>query len=45
MEEHSCNFEKVRRYYKEGLWTAKMVRDATDRWITQDETDEILGSN
>lgn len=36
-------YEKVKRYYDSGLWSAKRVRDAVDKgWITAEEADEIL---
>ena len=28
MTEHSAKFDRVKRYYDNGLWTAKMVRNA-----------------
>lgn len=45
MNEHSAKFDKVRGYYKSGLWTEKMVRDAVGKWITADEAEEILSEN
>lgn len=41
--EHSENFEKVSRYYARGMWSAKRVRAAVDKWITAEECAEILG--
>lgn len=38
----SPKFERVRNYYRKGLWTADMVRSAVGRWITADEAEEIL---
>ena len=43
-EQHSLKFKIVERWYKKGLWTADMVRDAVKaKWITQEECDQILG--
>lgn len=39
---HSPKFEKVLNYFKNGLWTEKMVRNAIGRWITEDEANEII---
>lgn len=39
----SKNFEKVRQYYIEGLWTLRMVKNAVKRWITVEEFEEITG--
>lgn len=38
----SPKYEAVKGYYDRGLWTAQMVRNAVDRWITREECDEIL---
>lgn len=36
-------YEKIRKWYKQGLWTTKMVQDAVDKGvITPDEAKEIL---
>lgn len=36
--------EKIARWYKQGLWTAEMVKDAVDRGIlTEDDYKEIVG--
>ena len=48
MTEHSAKFDRVKRYYDNGLWTAKMVRNAAKNpkaspWITATEAEEILG--
>lgn len=41
---HSPKFEKVKKYYDEGLWTKKMVGDAVVKnWITESEYEEIVG--
>lgn len=43
--EHSKNFEKVRKYYKNHLWTIDKVRNAIGKWITKEEFTEITGSD
>ena len=48
MTEHSAKYDRVKRYYGQGLWTAAMVRNAAKNpkaapWITEDEVREILG--
>lgn len=40
---HSKNFDKVKKYYKSGLWSEKMVYNAVGKWITADEYEEITG--
>lgn len=41
--EHSKMFEKIRSFYRKGLWTASMVHDAVVKGlITQEEYEEIL---
>lgn len=42
---HSKNFEKVLKYYKNGLWDISRVRSAVDRWITKEEYTEITGES
>ena len=41
--DRSSNFAKVKDYYERKLWTAQMVRNAVNRWITTEESQEILG--
>nr|DAQ07870.1 MAG TPA: hypothetical protein [Caudoviricetes sp.] len=41
--EHSKNYEKVRRYFVNGLWSKKMTWNAVGRWITPEEYQEITG--
>lgn len=42
--EHSKNYEKVKRYYDNGLWTKNMVANAVKKgWITAEEYQEITG--
>lgn len=40
---HSENFDKVKRYYGRGLWSAARVNAAVGKWITEAEAEEILG--
>lgn len=42
---HSPNFEKVRGYYKRGLWSIDQVRNAVGKWITKAEYKEITGQD
>ena len=36
-------FEKIKKWYKQGLWTEEMVQTAADKGIiTQEEAAEIL---
>lgn len=41
--EHSENFEKVKGYYEDDLWTLKQVYNAVGKWITEEEYKEITG--
>jgi len=42
--EHSKNFEKVKRYYDNGLWSKAKVKNAVVKeWITAAEYEEITG--
>lgn len=42
--EHSKKFEKVKKFFDEGFWTAKMCHNAVDKeWITEAEYTEITG--
>lgn len=41
----SKNFNKVDRFYKTGLWSLGMVRNAVGRWITAEEFAEITGQD
>ena len=37
-------FQKISKWYAQGLWTAQQVQDAADNGIiTQEEANEILG--
>jgi hypothetical protein len=42
---HSKNFEKVKKYYDNKLWSKKRVWDAVGRWITAEEYKEITGED
>ncbi len=43
---HSKQFDKVKRYYDDGMWTITRVRNAVVKgWITEDEFVEITGEN
>lgn len=38
-------YEKIKKWYEMGLWTAAMVQQAADKGIiTQEQADEILGT-
>ena len=41
--EHSKHYEKVKRYYDEGLWSRERVHEAVGEWITEEEYEEITG--
>lgn len=37
-------YEKIKKFYEKGLWTAEMVQQAVEKGvITQEQADEILG--
>ena len=40
---HSKNFEKVRQFYIDGLWSKTKVYNAVGKWITAAEYEEIVG--
>jgi len=41
---HSKDFEKIKRYYDNGFWTKKMVKNAVIKGkITAEEYEEITG--
>ena len=42
---HSNNFEKVKNFYKMGIWSEKMVWNAVGKWITPEEYKEITGED
>lgn len=35
-------FEKIKKYYEEGLWSEEWVRNAEGKWLTKEEIKEIL---
>lgn len=39
---HSKNFEKVKAYFNNKLWSAEMVQNAVGKWLTEEEAAEIL---
>lgn len=42
---HSKNYEKVKKFYKMGIWSEKMAWNAVGKWITPDEYKEITGKD
>ena len=43
--EHSKDFDKIKRWYDNGLWKVKHVRAAVGKKITVDEFKEITGED
>lgn len=43
--EHSKNYEKVKKFYKMGIWSEKMAWNAVGKWITSEEYKEITGED
>lgn len=41
----SKNYNKVRSYYANGLWSKTMVKNAVGRWITEEEYKLITGED
>lgn len=41
----SKNFEKVKRYYDNGMWNKIRVYNAVGKWITEEEYKEITGED
>lgn len=39
----SKNFEKVKGYYEQGLWSLEQVKNAVNRWITPEEYKQVTG--
>lgn len=35
-------FEKIKKYFEEGLWSEEWVRNAEGKWLTEEEVEEIL---
>lgn len=45
MNEHSKMYDKILKWYIDGMWSAKKVRDAVKMGkITQEECDEIFAA-
>lgn len=42
---HSKNYEKVKKFYKMGIWSEKMAWNAVGKWIAPDEYKEITGKD
>ena len=40
---HSKNFQKVKNYYDNDLWSKDRVHNAVGKWITPEEYEEITG--
>ena len=38
----SPKYELVKGYYDAGLWSAERVKNAIGKWITKEESEEIL---
>lgn len=45
MKEYSKNFEKVKKYYDNEMWSKTRVYNAVGKWITEEEYKEITGEN
>jgi hypothetical protein len=41
----SKNFEKVKTYYNNGIWSKERVYNAVGKWITNKEYKEITGED
>lgn len=41
----SANFEKVKYYYDNGLWSKERVYKAVGKWITEEEYEIIVGED
>lgn len=39
----SKNFEKVKKYYENGMWNIARVKNAVGKWITAEEYEKITG--
>lgn len=40
----SKNYEKVKKYYDNGVWNQARVYNAVGKWITETEYEEITGA-
>ena len=43
--DNSENFEKVKRFYDNGIWNEARVYNAVGKWITKEEYKEITGED
>ena len=41
----SKNFEKVKKFYENGIWNKQRVYNAVEKWITKEESKEITGED
>lgn len=41
----SKNFEKVKSYYNNGIWSKERVYNAVGKWITKKEYKDITGED
>lgn len=41
--QHSKDYQKIKSYYKDGLWSIERVRSAAGKWIMPEEYEEITG--
>jgi len=42
--EHSAKFEQIKKWYDDGLWSKRAVKNAVKKgWITAEEYEEITG--
>ena len=39
----SKNYQKVKNYFDQGLWSKDRVRNSVGKWITEDEYKDITG--
>ena len=41
----SKNFEKVKKFYENGIWNKQRVYNAVEKWITKEEYKKITGED
>lgn len=41
----SKNFEKVKKFYDNGIWSKERVYNAAGKWITKEEYKKIIGED
>ena len=41
----SKNFEKVKKFYENGIWNKQRVYNAVEKWITKEEYKEKTGED